>query len=172
VCAKLRSEPFWLSALQDIPIRFQHGALRLTRTPGRTASNTITLEQLIHAPALCSAFVSAFFIADFEFLSYFPFTPTGPFSRQCAVPLYIGRDLNMDPVALRIAERYPPKVDPKTKKEGPPKPKEYYDDIVKEATTEYTRMHGEQYHAVYADADAARGCVHSKILVLVSALCV
>lgn len=54
-------------------ITFPHGALRITRTPGRkTQKNCINLGDLIHKNHLVSACVYAFFIARNELFRHLP----------------------------------------------------------------------------------------------------
>lgn len=59
-------------------LKFPNGALRITRTPGRSVGeNTIRLDDLIDSSALTSAFVFAFFIAQDQFFKHFPFKRPG-----------------------------------------------------------------------------------------------
>ena len=54
-------------------IKYPHGALRITRTPGRrTAKNCVNLEDVIHKQHLVSACVFSFFIGDMELYDYLP----------------------------------------------------------------------------------------------------
>ena len=68
-------------------MRFPNGAIRMTRTPGRAAKNTITVEELVDPQAMLSGIFYAFFIAQDEL-----FDRLRPFK----VPTYIGRDASQD----------------------------------------------------------------------------
>lgn len=56
-----------------ISMAFPHGALRITRTPGRrNAKNCINLNDVIHKEHLLSACVFSFFISDEELFPHLP----------------------------------------------------------------------------------------------------
>ncbi|KAI1259621.1 phospholipase D/nuclease [Xylariaceae sp. FL1019] len=79
---------------------FPDGALRITRTAGRTnAKNCINLSDIIHAAHLKSACIYSFFIAESEFYPHLPFSQTSN-----DVPIFIGRDANMDPMVMRASQ--------------------------------------------------------------------
>ncbi|KAK0107893.1 hypothetical protein ONS96_003680 [Cadophora gregata f. sp. sojae] len=150
-----------LSAISkaEAKITYPHGALRITRTPGRVnAKNCINLKDVVQGKSLVSACVFSFFIGEEEFYRHFPFTQLSD-----KVPIYIGRDVNMDPMTLDACEQagvpltvQGGKPDKVTKKTMP---------IIEPRLQKlYSKRYGVNYHAFYAWSS---GSSHSKILVLV-----
>ncbi|PVH71858.1 phospholipase D/nuclease [Cadophora sp. DSE1049] len=150
-----------LSAISkaEAKMTYAHGALRITRTPGRVNSkNCINLRDVIQGKSLVSACAFSFFIGEEEFYRHFPLTHSSD-----KVPIYIGRDVNMDPmtpdaceqagVPLIIEDGKAPKVAKKTMPLIEPKLQDLY-----------AKRYGVNYHAFYAWCS---GSSHSKILVLV-----
>ncbi|KAF7367003.1 Peptide hydrolase [Mycena sanguinolenta] len=134
-------------------MKYENGALRLTRTPGRRhAPNTVSLADLIHPDFLCSAIVYAFFIENDHVFQFFPFENGR--NPQPHVQVYVGRDLSMDSVGKDYAGC--------TKKS--PKGDEF-DRVVECAQDGYRNTYGTNFHAFYAAMKS--GCAHSKIMVLV-----
>ncbi|KAI0409206.1 tyrosyl-DNA phosphodiesterase I [Xylaria palmicola] len=75
-----------------LSMAYANGAIRITRTPGRqSAKNCINLRDLIHKNHLQSACIYSFFIAEDELYEHLPFS-----HKPGGVPLYIGRDPNLD----------------------------------------------------------------------------
>ena len=68
-------------------IKFPNGAVRITRTPGRTHhKNCISLEDIVSRNYLVSACLYSFYIAESEFFPHFPFSKTSnaiPVSLSC-----------------------------------------------------------------------------------------
>lgn len=65
------------SGMSDVRMAFPSGALRITRTPGRSrAKNCINLTDVIHKDSLVSACVFSFFIANEELLEHLPLSRT------------------------------------------------------------------------------------------------
>lgn len=61
----------------SIQMAFPSGALRITRTPGRSRTkNCINLTDIIHKDSLVSACVFAFFIANEELFGHLPLSRT------------------------------------------------------------------------------------------------
>ncbi|CZT45978.1 uncharacterized protein RSE6_06344 [Rhynchosporium secalis] len=72
-------------------VNYPNGALRITRTPGRkNAKNCVNLKDEIQGKSLVSACAFSFFIGENEFYDHFPLSHSSN-----AVPIYIGRDVNM-----------------------------------------------------------------------------
>ncbi|KAK8867327.1 tyrosyl-DNA phosphodiesterase-domain-containing protein [Apiospora arundinis] len=81
---------------------YPDGGLRITRTPGRCKEkNCIGLGDIIDKDHLVSACLFAFYIAEEEF---FPYLPISNGSTD-AIPIYIGRDVNNDPLLESAASR-------------------------------------------------------------------
>ncbi|KAJ7827444.1 tyrosyl-DNA phosphodiesterase-domain-containing protein [Mycena leptocephala] len=85
-----------------LSMKYEGGALRLTRTSGRQRANTpntVSLEDLIHPNDLRSAFVYSFFIENDLLFQYFPFkTSANP---RPYVHVYVGRDITLDSAGYR-----------------------------------------------------------------------
>lgn len=78
-----------MSDLSDASMAFPDGALRITRTPGRSrAKNCINLADVIHKGSLISACVFSFFIANEELFKHLPLSKTSD-----AVPVSTLRSL-------------------------------------------------------------------------------
>ena len=61
--------------ISEAKITYPHGALRITRTPGRVdAKNCVNLKDVIQGNSLVSACAFSFFIGEEEFYRHFPFT--------------------------------------------------------------------------------------------------
>ncbi|KAH7346799.1 tyrosyl-DNA phosphodiesterase-domain-containing protein [Rhexocercosporidium sp. MPI-PUGE-AT-0058] len=140
-------------------ITYPNGALRITRTPGRQSiKNCVNLKDVIQGKSLVSACAFSFFIGEEEFYDHFPLSHSSN-----AVPIYVGRDVNMDPMTPEACRQagvsfigQSGKADKIAKKTMPiiePKLRDMYS----------TRL-GINYHAFYAWSS---GSSHSKILVLV-----
>ncbi|KAK7926499.1 hypothetical protein PG985_003497 [Apiospora marii] len=85
-----------------LAMTYPNGGLRITRTPGRrNAKNCVSLGDLIDKDHLVSACIFAFYIADEELFPHLP-NSTGD---KDAVPIYIGRDANNDPLLQAAARR-------------------------------------------------------------------
>ncbi|KAK6086559.1 ubiquitin interaction domain-containing protein [Seiridium cupressi] len=132
-------------------MKFPDGALRITRTPGRqTAKNCVNLEDLIDKKSLVSACIFSFFIANEELF------PHLPLSQSSNVPIYIGRDPNMDPMVPVACQRAGITIKGKlTRKQ--------LDSIGPSLSQLHKRRYGKNYHSFYAWSS---GSSHSKILVL------
>ncbi|KAJ6511854.1 hypothetical protein DFH09DRAFT_1100151 [Mycena vulgaris] len=138
--------------LKLIPMKYVGGALRLTRTPGRTALNTVSLQDLIHPHHLCSAFVFSFFIENDHLFQHFPFLPT-TYRPHC--PIYVGRDLSQDTVGKQFGNL----------KTVRPKSSAEWDNVVEIAQEEYSKLYGTNFYAFYPHMSG--GCAHSKLIILV-----
>lgn len=146
-------EPDSVSSNQPgISMAFPNGALRITRTPGRqNAKNCVNLADIIHKEHLVSACVFSFFIANEELFQHLPLSRSSH-----TVPIYIGRDPNMDPVVSEVCRRAGVAMREKITKSqlqsiGP-------------ALEQYHRKaYGNNYHAFYAWSS---GSSHSKTLAL------
>lgn len=65
------------SRRSHVRVAFPNGALRITRTPGRSrAKNCINLTDVIHKDSLVSACVFSFFIANEELFEHLPLSRT------------------------------------------------------------------------------------------------
>ncbi|KAL1882211.1 hypothetical protein Daus18300_000697 [Diaporthe australafricana] len=141
------------SGLSDARMAFPDGALRITRTPGRLrAKNCINLADVIHKDSLISACVFSFFIANDELFKHLPLSKTSD-----AVPVYVGRDANMDPMTPEACRKsgntFREKISKKQLQEIRPMLEQLH-----------RRAYGSNYHAFYAWSS---GSSHSKILALV-----
>ncbi|CZT07545.1 uncharacterized protein RAG0_12942 [Rhynchosporium agropyri] len=157
-------------------VKYPNGTLRITRTPGRkNAKNCVNLKDVIQGKSLVSACAFSFFIGENEFYDHFPLSHSSnavPVSLSSPVSvdnvltfaqIYIGRDVNMDPmtqeacrqagVPLLMQDGKPGKVAKKIMKIIEPKLREIY-----------TKRLGKNYNAFYAWSS---GSSQSKILVLV-----
>ncbi|KAJ6577601.1 tyrosyl-DNA phosphodiesterase-domain-containing protein [Mycena capillaripes] len=134
-------------------MKYEGGALRITRTPGRHHTpNTVSLEDLIHSDDLSSAFVHSFFIENDLLFQYFPFlTSANP---RPYVHVYVGRDLALDSVGKQFAGF--------TKKR--PKGNDFTR-VVEYAQAGYREEYGENFHAFYPYMSS--GCAHTKMMVLI-----
>lgn len=65
------------SGRSHVRVAFPNGALRITRTPGRSrAMNCINLTDVIHKDSLVSACIFSFFIANEELFEHLPLSRT------------------------------------------------------------------------------------------------
>lgn len=135
-------------------LQFPQGALRITRTPGRTyARNTTSLSDLISKDHLIAGLCYAFFIAQDELFRHLPI---GRYKKP-NIPIYIGRDPNYDPyVALAVQ-------DLKMTVKGKPNTKQY-EQLKPILRQRYKEDYGSNYHAFYG---VAPGSAHSKLMALV-----
>ncbi|KAJ7120179.1 tyrosyl-DNA phosphodiesterase-domain-containing protein [Mycena epipterygia] len=131
----------------NIRSKYQGGALRLTRTPGRNHVNTVSLGDLIDPNGLSCAFVFSFFIENDYLFQHFPFKTSANHREHCLV--YMGRDISMDPVA--VGRR--------------PKSAADFNDVVEAAQREYSETYGRNFRAFYPRMPGS-GCAHSKIMIL------
>ncbi|KAG4432251.1 hypothetical protein IFR05_012257 [Cadophora sp. M221] len=149
---------FSSSSTAEAKMTYPNGALRITRTPGRhDTKNCVNLRDVIQGKSLVSACAFSFFIGEEELYDHFPLSHS-----STAVPVYIGRDVNMDPMtseacrqagvpfvqggkADKIAKKTMPIIEPKLREL-------------------YSKRLGINYHAFYAWSS---GSSHSKILTLV-----
>ncbi|KAI3399953.1 hypothetical protein diail_5109 [Diaporthe ilicicola] len=139
--------------LPEATMAFPNGALRITRTPGRlSAKNCINLADVIHKDSLMSACVFAFFIANEELFKHLPLSHTSN-----AVPVYVGRDANMDPMTPEAYRKSGIAFREKVSKKQ-------LQDICPMLEQLHRRAYGSNYHAFYAWSP---GSSHSKILALV-----
>ncbi|KAJ7450635.1 tyrosyl-DNA phosphodiesterase I [Mycena latifolia] len=137
-----------------MPMTYAGGALRLTRTRGRSAVNTISLKDLIHSYELSSAFVYSFFIENDHLFQYFPFKKNGdPGRPHC--PIFVGRDMSQDVFAKESANLET--IRPKSATE--------WDRVIKTAQATYSEMYGSNFHAFYPRKN--NGCMHSKLMILI-----
>ncbi|KAF8188842.1 tyrosyl-DNA phosphodiesterase-domain-containing protein [Mycena galopus ATCC 62051] len=148
-----------LAARTRLPIAFEKGALRLTRTEGRRAagglgrSNSVSLDDLIKPSSLCAALVFSFFIENPYLFQFFPFKDSPYFEPHAHV--YVGRDLSMDSIGKQFAgftEKTPTGAD--------------FDDVVGCAQAGYREQYGENFRAFYPRMEKV-GCAHSKMMVLI-----
>ncbi|KUI61481.1 Tyrosyl-DNA phosphodiesterase 1 [Cytospora mali] len=140
------------SSQPGIDMAFPNGALRITRTPGRrNAKNCVNLADVIHKEHLVSACIYAFFIADEELFKHLPLSHTD------GIPIYIGRDANMDPVVAEVCRRNGVAMREKITKSQ-------LQEIGPALDQFHKKAYGDKYHAFYAWSS---GSSHSKILVLV-----
>lgn len=150
---ELISEVTKTARSSKIAIAFPNGGIRITRTPGRENSkNCICLDDLILKQYLVSAFVFSFFIADEEF---FPYLPLSHSSND--VPIYIGRDANMDSTVQAACAQAGININGKiTKKQ--------LQDLAPRLKQINYKQYGKNFHSFYAWSS---GSSHSKILALV-----
>ncbi|KAE9366087.1 phospholipase D/nuclease [Stipitochalara longipes BDJ] len=143
------------SASSSVKIKYPNGALRITRTPGRrTTKNCINLKDVIHKDHLISACVFSFFIGDMELYDHLPLSHS-----SSAVPIYIGRDANMDPMVQGACHQAGISFNGEKKLSN-----KQLQSIVSNLRRVYSEQYGKNYHAFYAWSP---GSSHSKILVLV-----
>ncbi|TVY42889.1 Tyrosyl-DNA phosphodiesterase [Lachnellula occidentalis] len=141
------------AAPSKLTITYPNGALRITRTPGRgNTKNCVNLTDLIHAKHLISACIFSYFIGDNELYEHLPLSKSSN-----AVPIYIGRDANQDPMVKEACSEVGISFDKSLSKKQ-------LQSITSNLREMYRRMHGNNYHAFYAWSSASS---HSKILVLV-----
>ncbi|KAJ7664871.1 tyrosyl-DNA phosphodiesterase-domain-containing protein [Mycena rosella] len=139
-----------------VPMRYSGGALRLTRTPGRSEVNTVTMEQLVHPYELCSAFVFAFCIDNDYFFRYFPFKrPEENYPGRPHCRILVGRDLAYDGVGKEFANMKTPGPISTTEQKR----------IIKIAHAKYSELYGRNFHAFYPEKSG--NCAHSKIMILI-----
>ncbi|KAI8633533.1 tyrosyl-DNA phosphodiesterase I [Xylariaceae sp. FL1651] len=136
-----------------MPMTYPTGALRITRTPGRKdTKNCVNLSEVIHKDHLKSACIYSFFIAEEELYSHLPLSHTSD-----EVPIYIGRDPNMDPI-----------VETASTQAGIPFKEKVSRKQLDSLRPALQRLHGRKYgknlRTFYAWAS---GSSHSKILLLV-----
>lgn len=73
-----------------VAMAYPDGAVRITRTPGRTASlNTISLDDLIKKESLVAACCFAFFIAQDELFQYLPLSKSSSGVPVCPSYLFL-----------------------------------------------------------------------------------
>ncbi|TVY86325.1 Tyrosyl-DNA phosphodiesterase, partial [Lachnellula willkommii] len=140
-------------ASSKLSITYPNGALRITRTPGRgNTKNCVNLTDVIHARHLISACIFSFYIGDNELYEHLPLSHSSN-----AVPIYIGRDANQDPMVKEAcSEAGIPFKDSLSKRQ--------LQSITSNLRNLYSQKYGKNYHAFYAWSSASS---HSKILVLV-----
>ncbi|RYP19327.1 hypothetical protein DL765_003409 [Monosporascus sp. GIB2] len=136
-----------------VNIAYPNGAVRVTRTPGRqNTRNCINLPALIHKEQLVSACVYAFFIADEELFRHLPLTHSSD-----TVPIYIGRDPNMDPMIHEACNQAGIAIKGKVTNKQLASVNANLGEL-------YRALYGMNFHAFYAWSS---GSSHSKILLLV-----
>ncbi|KUJ14080.1 phospholipase D/nuclease [Mollisia scopiformis] len=141
------------SASSGVSITYPNGAIRITRTPGRQKSkNCVNLEDVIHKEHLVSACVFSFFISDREFHTHFPLSNVSD-----AIPIYIGRDPNQDPMVYESCIQAGISIKGKLSKNQ-------LQNIQSDLSQLSKNVYGNNYHAFYR---LSPGSSHSKILVLV-----
>ncbi|KAK9897498.1 phospholipase D/nuclease [Cystobasidium minutum MCA 4210] len=141
-----------------LPFTFKDGALRMTRTPGRAESNTpncISMEELIDKDSLISCCVFAFFIGQSEFYRFPPMQP------QAKIPMYVGRDINLDPYAPQVMKALNEKRGTNSKSKISSK---QLDKLRAPMNDVYRQIYGENFHPFFP---RCQGCAHSKILLLI-----
>ncbi|KAI0475335.1 tyrosyl-DNA phosphodiesterase-domain-containing protein [Xylariaceae sp. FL0804] len=143
------------AAVQGVGMAYPDGALRITRTPGRAgAKNCVNLGDVIHTRHLVSACIFAFFVADEELFRHLPLSRSSD-----DVPIYVGRDPNLDPMLDAACNRAGVAV----KERGKVTRKQL--DLLRPALAELHRQsYGKNLHAFNAWSP---GSSHSKILLLV-----
>lgn len=135
-------------------MKYPNGGIRLTRTPGRqNARNCVNLKDVIESPdCLISALIFSFFIADDEIFPYLPLSHSSD-----AVPVYVGRDANMDSTVMAACAQNGIEVKGKISNKQ-----------LKELIPRLEQINHEQYgknfHSFYAWCS---GSSHSKLLMLV-----
>ncbi|KAJ7116107.1 tyrosyl-DNA phosphodiesterase-domain-containing protein [Mycena crocata] len=137
------------------PLKYKGGALRLTRTPGRGAKNTVSLDNLIHPNELCAAFVFSFFIENDLLFPYFPFEKGVGTRPRPQVDVYVGRDLSLDGHGKVFAGF-------KTKR---PKGRAEFIRVAEAAKKGYADEYGVNFQAFYPYMTS--GCAHTKMMVLI-----
>ncbi|KAK8129063.1 ubiquitin interaction domain-containing protein [Apiospora sp. TS-2023a] len=142
------------SAPGTLAMSYPDGGLRITRTPGRReAKNCVGLGDLIDKDHLVSACTFAFYIADEELFPHLPIS-TGT---KDAIPIYLGRDANNDPLLQAAATRaHTPLPEGKLTKKALDTLRPHLDALHK--TTH------QNLHSFYAWAP---GSAHSKLMLLV-----
>lgn len=113
--------------------------------------NTTCLSELIDGRALMTACVFSFFIAQDELFRYFPFSPS-----TRTAPIYIGRDINMDPLMGDACRRAGLPL-AKPKKANLEKLQTHLEKV-------YQEMYGSNYRPFYPWCN---GSAHTKLLALV-----
>ncbi|KAJ7432396.1 tyrosyl-DNA phosphodiesterase-domain-containing protein [Mycena latifolia] len=151
----LKEEKAWKAEHPvEIPLTYAGGALRLTRTPGRSAVNTVSLKDLIYSYELCSAFVFSFCIENDHLFQYFPFRTEKGWGRpHCSI--FVGRDFSLDMVGMRFAN-----LDTL-----PPSSSAEWNRAVEIAHDKYSELYGRNFRAFYPHM--SRGCAHSKLMILI-----
>lgn len=141
------------SAAASMP--YAHGAVRITRTPGRQqAKNCINLGDVIQKDQLVSACIFSFFIANDELFQHLPFSQA---SKATDPPLFIGRDPNMDPMLDRACQEHGLHIKGRVTKKQ-------LEQMAPTLEGMHRTTYGQNYHAFYAFSS---GSSHSKVLVLV-----
>ncbi|KAJ7096867.1 hypothetical protein C8R44DRAFT_989147 [Mycena epipterygia] len=118
--------------------KYEGGALRLTRTPGRNHVNTVSLGDLIDPKALSAACVFSFCIEDDYFFQHFPLKTNTNHREHCLV--YAGRDLES-----RNSSEFDSAVDAEQKT--------------------YLEKYGRNFRAFFPRM--TKGLAHSKIMILI-----
>lgn len=134
---------------------YLNGGLRITRTPGRKrhdAKNTINLSDLIQKEHLVSACMFSFFIAEEE---VFPLLPLSRKSND--VPVYVGRDANMDSTVAAACRQEGVTINGKISRKQ-------LDALQPRLESINQDQYGKNYHSFYAWSS---GSSHTKLLVLV-----
>ncbi|KAH6646906.1 tyrosyl-DNA phosphodiesterase-domain-containing protein [Truncatella angustata] len=133
-------------------MKFPDGAIRITRTPGRQhEKNCVNLKDVIDKRNLVSACIYAFFIANEEVFCHLPFSRSSN-----AVPIYVGRDPNMDQMVPIACEQAGITIKGKlTRKQ--------LETVSASLDQLHKKQYGKNYHTFYAWSS---GSSHSKILVL------
>lgn len=143
------------SATASLP--FAHGAVRITRTPGRQeAKNCINLDDVIQKDELVSACIFAFFIANEELFQHLPFSRASR-ATDSSPPIFIGRDANMDPMLEQGCQQNGLQLNGRVTKKQ-------LEQITPTLKDMHRTTYGQNYHAFYAFSS---GSSHSKVLVLV-----
>ncbi|KAI8948632.1 tyrosyl-DNA phosphodiesterase I [Xylaria longipes] len=141
-------------AAPPVPMSYANGAIRITRTPGRThAKNCVNLRDIIHKDHLEAACVYSFFIAEDELYGHLPFS-----HESGGIPIYIGRDPNFDVSTVRTAStlagvKFQEKISRKQ-----------LDSLQPILQQLHSQRYGQNIHTFYAWGP---GSCHSKILLLV-----
>ncbi|KAF7367011.1 Phospholipase D/nuclease [Mycena sanguinolenta] len=137
---------------EKLKMKYENGTLRLTRTPGRERTNTVSLEDLIDPDFLCSAMVYAFYIENDYVFQFFPFERGS--NPQPHIQIYVSRDLSQDPAGNGFAgctQKFP---------KG-----DEFNRVVKCAQDGYRDQYGSNFHAFYPEMKS--GCAHTKLMILV-----
>jgi len=139
------------------PMSFRGGAIRITRTPGRTNDkNTVSLPDIIKKQHLVSACIFSFFNAQDELFQHLPLSRSST-SGSTEVPIYIGRDPPFDPYVRLACQEAELNIKGKiTNKQ--------LEQIKPELRRLYKKDYGSNFNAFYAWCS---GSSHTKILVLV-----
>lgn len=122
--------------------------------------NTITASQLIHKDLIKAAFFFAFYIGQDDLFSLLPL---GHSSNERHVPLYIGRDLSMDPVPRLLAQRLNIPFETSSPR---PLPTEQFELLAQASQQGYSEIYGPNFRAVYPEKKR-QGAAHSKLGVIV-----